>query len=52
MTAMEKKMESLRTHDVWDLVELPRDREAVGSKGYTSLRRTPMDQSNGTKLDF
>ena len=30
--AMEKELESLQTNDVWDLVELPKDRKAVGSK--------------------
>ena len=30
--AMEKEMKSLRVNDVWDLVELPKDRKAVGSK--------------------
>ena len=29
---MEKEMESLRVNDVWDLVELPKDRKTVGSK--------------------
>ena len=38
MTAMEREMESLRTHDVWDLVELPRDRKAVGSKWVYKLK--------------
>ena len=38
MTAMEKEMESLHTHDVWDLVELPRDRKAVGSKWVYKLK--------------
>ena len=39
MTAMEKEMESLRTYDVWDLVELPRDRKAVGSKWVYKLKK-------------
>ena len=30
--AMEKEMESLHANEVWDLVELPKDRKAVGSK--------------------
>ena len=32
-------MESLRTHDVWDLVELPRDRKAVGSKWVYKVKK-------------
>ena len=36
---MEKEMESLRTYDVWDLVELPRDRKAVGSKWVYKLKK-------------
>ena len=30
--AMEKEMESLYCNDVWELVELPKDPKAVGSK--------------------
>ena len=30
--AMEKEFESLRENNVWELVELPQDRTAVGSK--------------------
>ncbi|CAB4028654.1 Hypothetical predicted protein, partial [Paramuricea clavata] len=30
--AMEKEMESLKTNEVWNLVELPENRKAVGSK--------------------
>ena len=30
--AMERELESLRENEVWDLVELPKDRKAVGSK--------------------
>ena len=32
VVAMEKEMESLHANEVWDLVELPKDRKAVGSK--------------------
>ena len=32
MEAMEKEMASLKANDVYDLVELPKDRKAVGSK--------------------
>jgi len=35
--AMEKEMESLRVN-VWDLVELPKDRKAVGSKWVFKLK--------------
>ena len=30
--AMQKEIESLEENKVWDLVELPKDRQAVGSK--------------------
>ena len=36
--AMEKEMESLHANDVWDLVELPANREAVGSKWVFKLK--------------
>jgi len=36
--AMEKEMESLHGNDVWDLVELPKDRKAVGSKWVFKLK--------------
>ena len=32
MTAMKEEMKSVQENDVWDLVELPKDRKAVGSK--------------------
>ena len=38
MNAMEKEMESLHANDVWDLVELPKDRKAVGSKWVFKLK--------------
>ena len=38
MTAVEREMESLCTHDVWDMVEVPRDRKAVGSKWVYKLK--------------
>ena len=30
--AMEKEIDSLKTNEVYDMVELPKDRKAVGSK--------------------
>ena len=38
LDAMEKEMESLHGNDVWDLVELPKDRKAVGSKWVFKLK--------------
>ena len=32
MTAIKEEMKSVQENDVWDLVELPKDRKAVGSK--------------------
>ena len=32
MTAMKEEMKLVQENDVWDLVELPKDRKAVGSK--------------------
>ena len=32
VAVMERELESLRSNDVWDLVELPKDRKAIGSK--------------------
>ena len=37
-------MESLHTNEVWDLVELPKDRKAVGSKSVYKTKRS----ANGT----
>ena len=39
MTAMDRELESLGINDVWDLVELPKDRKAVGSKWVFKLKR-------------
>ena len=38
MAAMEREIESLRANDVWDLVEPPKDRKAVGSKWVFKLK--------------
>ena len=35
---MDRELESLRINDVWDLVELPKDRKAVGSKWVVKLK--------------
>ena len=42
--AMEKEMESLKTNEVWDLVELPENRKAVGSKWVFRVKT----DANGT----
>ena len=39
VNAMEKEMESLLVNEVWDLVELPKDRKAVGSKWVFKTKR-------------
>ena len=44
VNAMEKEMESLHTNEVWDLVELPKDRKVVGSKWVYKTKRS----ANGT----
>ena len=38
LNAMEKEMDSLHANDVWNLVELPEDRKAVGSKCVFKLK--------------
>ena len=53
--AMATESESLRANDVWDLVELPRDRKAVRSKRVFNMSKEPhtykvtLASSNGTK---
>ena len=42
--AMEKEMESLKTNEVWDLVELPENRKAIGSKWVFRVKT----DANGT----
>ena len=44
MNAMDKEMESLHKNDVWELVELPKDRKATGSKWVFKLKT----DSNGS----
>ena len=39
--AMEMEMESLHKNEVWDLVKLPKDRKAVGSKWVFKLKVGP-----------
>jgi hypothetical protein len=41
MDTMDKEMDSLHMNDVWDLVKLPKDREAVGSKWVFKLKVFP-----------
>ena len=38
--AMEKEMESLHANEVWDLVELPKDRKAVDSKWVYKTKKS------------
>ena len=38
MNAMENEMDSLYDNDVWDLVELPKDRKTVGSKWVFKIK--------------
>ena len=38
INAMDKEMESLYKNDVWELVELPKDRKAIGSKWVFKLK--------------
>ena len=38
--AMEKEMESLQANEVWDLVKLPKDRKAVGSKWVYKTKKS------------
>ena len=35
---MNKELESLKQNEVWDLVELPKDRKPVGSKWVFKLK--------------
>ena len=37
--AMKMEIDSLRDHDVWELVELPKDRKLVGSKWVLKVKR-------------
>ena len=38
--AMEKEMESLHANEVWNLVELPKDRKAIGSKWVYKIKKS------------
>ena len=38
MSSMEKKIESLRKNDVWELVDLPKGRKAVGSNRVFKIK--------------
>ena len=49
MDAMEREMESLQTNDVWDLVKLPKDWKAVGSKWVFKLKVGP-DERHKARL--
>ena len=45
MEAMEKEMASLQTNEVWDLVELPKDRKVVGSKCVFRVKTVERDKA-------
>ena len=51
MEAMNKEMVSLKTNDVYDLVELPKDRKAVGSKWVYKRKSRQMDQWKDIRQD-
>jgi len=38
LNAMNDELESLRANDVWDLIELPKGRKAIGSKWVFKLK--------------
>ena len=42
--AMEKEMESMRSNQVWELVDLPKGRKAIGNKWVLKIKRN----ANGT----
>ena len=52
MEAMEREMASLKANDVYDLVELPKDRKVVGSKWYTNEKSRLMDQLRDLSQDW
>ena len=37
--AMEEEMESMRTNQVWDLVDLPPGRKSIGNKWILKIKR-------------
>ena len=39
MKAMNNEMESMRTNQVWDLVDLPSGRKAIGNKWVLKIKR-------------
>ena len=39
MKAMDDEMESMRTNQVWDLVDLPPGRKAIGNKWVLKIKR-------------
>ena len=43
MNAMEQEMKSLKENEVWEMVELPKDRKTVGSKWVYKLKSGPDD---------
>jgi len=50
--AMEAEMKSLKENEVWDLVELPKGRKAIGSKWVSRSKLGQMAQLNITKPDW
>ena len=44
MKAMNDEMESMRTNQVWDLVDLPSGRKAIGTNGFLKSNARRMGQ--------
>ncbi len=49
--AMEKEMKSLKDNEVWELVELPEGRKAIGSKWVYKVKTDADGSVNATKHD-
>jgi Reverse transcriptase (RNA-dependent DNA polymerase) len=39
MKAMEEEMESMRSNNIWELVDLPEGRKAIGNKWVLKIKR-------------
>ena len=52
MEAMEREMASLKVNDVYDLVELPKDRKLWEVNGYTNEKSSVMDQLRDLSQDW
>ena len=48
---MKEELESMQKNQIWDLVDLPSNRKAIGNKWVLKIKRKKLDPLKIIKLD-